>query len=225
LSNQLNKLKGKSPRGGRLRTRMENPTSKTRIIRATLDLLGQSGLSGLTIKQIAAASATSKRSVEHLFPGGKLELANVAIEEAEQGIGQWFREVFHQRKSIAGKVGALFADAANNVEASGFTKGCPVAAVTLDIDRDSEKLRAVCHAVFTIWQEIIAAGLSEIPKARRREIAELILATLEGALILSRAEGTKDALLRAGSTLGDILTRRFKAKASRQRAGSGRRET
>ena len=73
-----------------------------------------------------------------------------------------------------------FADAAKNVEASGFTKGCPAAAVTLDLDRDSEGLRAVCRAVFTGWQDIIAAGLDEVPKAKRREIAELILATLEG---------------------------------------------
>jgi len=201
---------------------MEPPASKTRVIRATLDLLSKSGLAGAGIKQVAAASAVPEGSVSQLFPGGKLELATVALEEAERGIGQWFREVFHQRKSIAGKVELLFTDAARNVEASEFMKGCPVAAVTLDLDRDSESLRAVCRAIFLNWQDIIAAGLGEVPKAKRSEVAELILAALEGALILSRAEGTKNPLLRGGRVLGDALARRFQAVPPRRKAKSHR---
>ena len=201
---------------------MEPPASKTRVIRATLDLLNKSGLAGAGIKQVAAASAVPEGSVSQLFPGGKLELATVALEEAERSIGQWFREVFHQRKPIARKVELLFIDAAKNVEASEFMKGCPVAAVTLDLDRDSERLRAVCRAIFMTWQDIIAAGLDEVPKAKRREVGELILATLEGALILSRAEATKDPLLRGGRILGDILARRFRAAPPRRKAKSHR---
>jgi TetR/AcrR family transcriptional repressor of lmrAB and yxaGH operons len=95
--------------------------------------------------------------------------------------------------------------------------------VTLDLDRDSERLRAVCRAIFMTWQDIIAAGLDEVPKAKRREVAELILATLEGALILSRAEATKDPLLRGGRILGDILARRFQAAPPRRKGKSRRR--
>jgi TetR/AcrR family transcriptional repressor of lmrAB and yxaGH operons len=196
---------------------MEPPASKTRIISATLDILQKSGLSGVGVDQVAAASASSKTSVSRLFPGGKLELATVALEEAERGIGQWFRQVFHQRKSIGRKVESLFSDAAKNVEASEFMKGCPVAAVTLDLDRDSKRLRDVCRTIFMTWQDIIASGLDEVPKAKRREVAELILATLEGALILARTEATKDPLLRAGKTLGGVLARKFRS-APRRRA-------
>jgi len=81
----------------------------------------------------------------------------------------------------------------------------------LGLDRDSERLRAVCCAVLMTWQNIIAAGLEEVPDAERLEVAELILGTLEGALILSRAEATKDALLRAGRILGDMLGRKYLA--------------
>jgi TetR/AcrR family transcriptional repressor of lmrAB and yxaGH operons len=202
---------------------MEPPESKTRIIGATLDILQKSGLSGVGVDQVAAASAASKTSVSQFFPGGKLELAAVALEEAEREIGQWFRHVFHQRKSIARKVELLFSDAAKNVEASEFMKGCPVAAVTLDLDRDSERLRDVSRTIFTIWQDIIASGLDEVPKAKRREVAELILATLEGALILARTEVTKEPLLRAGKSLGGVLARKFQVAPSRPRAKRRRR--
>ena len=145
----------------------------------------------------------------HFFPGGKLELATVALQEAEQGVSQWFRGIFDQREPIARKVETLFAGAAANVEASGFNKSCPVAAVALDIDNDSERMRAVCHRIFAAWQDIIAAGLDEVPEADRRGAAELVLATLEGALILSRSQASKEPLLRTGKTLGDVLARRF----------------
>jgi len=189
---------------------MEHPESKIRIIRATLDLLSQSGLSGVGINQVVAASAAPKGSIYHFFPGGKTELASVALKEAEQGEGQWFRGIFHRQLSIVEKVDLLFTDAARLLEESGFMKGCPVAAVALDLDRDSEGLRAVCHAIFTTWQNIIAAGLNEVPEAERAQVAEFILATLEGALILSRTEATKDPLLRAGKMLAEISGGKFR---------------
>jgi len=190
---------------------MEHSESKIRIIHATLDLLSQSGLSGVAINQVVAASAAPKGSIYHFFPGGKLELASVALKEAGQGEGQWFRGIFHRRESIAQKVELLFTSAANLLEESEFMKGCPVAAVALDLDRDSEGLRPVCREIFTMWQNIIAEGLDEVPEPERSQVAELILAALEGALILARTEATKEPLLRAGRTLGESIGRKFPA--------------
>ena len=195
------------------------------MIRAAMDLLSESGLAAVDVKQVAAASAASQASVQRSFPGGKLELAAAALREAEQGIAQWLHAVFHQRKPIAEKVELLFADAARNVEASGFTKGCAAASVTLDIDRDSEGLHAVCRAVFMTWQDAIATGLGEIPKAERSAAAELILATLEGALILSRAAATKEPLLRAGRSLGALLSGKIRAASPTSGAKRLRRKT
>src|SRR6267142_5210446 len=190
---------------------MEPSESKTRIIRAAVDLLSQSGLSGVAINQVIAASDAPRGSLYHFFPGGKLELATVALEEDERVVGQWLRAIFDQREPVAKKVESLFAGAAANVEASRFNKSCPVGAVTLDIDADSERMRAVCHRIFMTWEEVIAAGLDEIPEAERRGAAELILATLEGALILARSQASKDPLLRAGKNLGEVLAGRFQA--------------
>jgi TetR/AcrR family transcriptional repressor of lmrAB and yxaGH operons len=189
---------------------METSESKTRIIRAALDLMSQSGLSGVGINQVVKESAAPRGSIYHFFPGGKLELATVALAEAEQSVGQWFRGVFDRREPLAGKVELLFAGAAENVAASGFNKSCPVGAVALDIDADSERMRSVCHRIFTTWRDMIAVGLDEVPEPERPAVAELILATLEGSLILSRSQASKDPLLRAGKNLGNVLARRFR---------------
>ena len=151
---------------------MEHPESKIRLIRATLDLLSQSGLSGVGINQVVAASAAPKGSIYHFFPGGKTELASVALKEAEQGEGQWFRGIFHRQLSIVEKVDLLFTDAARL-------------------------------------------------QAERAQAAEFILATLEGALILSRTEATKDPLLLAGKMLAEILGGKFRTVPPDVSAPSG----
>jgi AcrR family transcriptional regulator len=193
---------------------METTESKTRIIRAALDLMSQSGLSGVGINQVVKESAAPRGSIYHFFPGGKLELATVALTEAEHSVGEWLLGIFDQREPLADKVESLFAGAAENVAASGFNKSCPVGAVALDIDADSERMRAVCHRIFTTWRDVIAVGLDEVPEPERPAVAELILATLEGSLILSRSQASKDPLLRAGKNLGDVLAGRFQTASA-----------
>jgi TetR/AcrR family transcriptional repressor of lmrAB and yxaGH operons len=122
-------------------------------------------------------------------------------------------------------VRALFSATATRIDASAFTKGCPVAAVTLDIDDGSKELRTVCRGVFATWCQIIAAGLDEVPAAQRRDAAQLILAALEGALILARATATKDPLLQTGALLANTLAVAPKrGQMGRPRQARGRRE-
>ena len=181
------------------------------MILAALDLLRRSGLAGAGINQVVDASGAPKGSVYHYFPGGKHELVATALSEAERSFGEGFTGIFGQSIPIGQKVRALFSKTGTHLEASEFTKGCPVAAVTLDLDADSEELRRVCQRVFDTWAGCIAAGLEEVPEAERRPVAQLILATLEGALILSRAHGGRDPVLvlRSGAQLADLLTLKY----------------
>jgi AcrR family transcriptional regulator len=121
------------------------------MILATLDLLRQAGLAGTGLSQMLAASGAPKGSLYHYFPGGKHELTTAALKEADRGVGEGLRALFHRPLPLASKVASLFAGAAERLETNQFTRGCPVAAVTLDIDQDSDELRAVCRGIFDNW--------------------------------------------------------------------------
>lgn len=199
-------------------------TSKVKMILATLDLLRGSGLAGAGINPIVEASGAPKGSVYHFFPAGKHQLVTAALKEAERAVGQGFRSIFDHSAPLSEKVRALFSATGTRLEESQFTRGCPVAAVTLDIDEESEELRTVCRDVFATWCEIIAAGLDDVPATQRRDVAQLILAALEGALILARAQATKDPLLQTGDLLASTLTSTFARKRNaRGRPGRGAR--
>jgi TetR/AcrR family transcriptional repressor of lmrAB and yxaGH operons len=188
------------------------------MVLATLDLLRRSGLSGAGINQVVAASRAPKGSVYHYFPGGKQQLVTEALREAERTVGESFAQVFRAKAPVGGKVRTLFTRAAAGLEANEFAKGCPVAAVTLDLDRESQALRAVCDRVFDRWVDVITQGLDDVPPGDRRAVAQLILATLEGGLILARAQGTKAPLVESGNTLATLLAARFATRRRGRRA-------
>jgi TetR/AcrR family transcriptional repressor of lmrAB and yxaGH operons len=190
---------------------------KTRLVVATLDLLRGGGLSGAGINQVIDASRAPKGSVYHYFPGGKQELVIEALREAERTVGQSFSNVFSDTAHVAEKVRALFTKTAVSLEANEFAKGCPVAAVTLDLDRDSQALRDVCREVFDRWLDAIAQGLDDVPRAERRAVAQLILATLEGGLVLARARAAKAPLLESGNALATVLGARFPGRRPARR--------
>jgi len=183
--------------------------TKDRLVVAALNLLRQSGLAGAGINNVVDVSGAPKGSVYHFFPGGKHDLVASALAESERQVGDGLRKIFGTSARLAAKVRDLFSATARTLESTGFTKSCPVGAVTLDLVSESEHLRHVCGAIFDTWRDIVAEGLTEVPQATRREVAELVLATLEGAMILARARASKDPLLCAGGWLADALQSRF----------------
>jgi len=197
--------------------RVESPvsSSRTKLVLTTLDLLRRGGLSGAGINQVVDASRAPKGSVYHYFPGGKQQLVIEALHEAKRTVGDGFAQTFRAKGAAADKVRALFSTTAAALAANGFTKGCPVAAVTLDLDRESEPLRRVCERIFDAWVETIAAGLDDVPATERPAVAQLILAALEGGLVLARARAAAAPLVDSGNVLAAMLAARF---ARRRRA-------
>jgi TetR/AcrR family transcriptional repressor of lmrAB and yxaGH operons len=192
--------------------------SKIRMVLATLDLLRTAGLTGAALNDIVVASGAPKGSLYHFFPGGKDQLVTAALREAERAVGEGFRAVFNRTVPLSQKVNELFGATASRLAASGFTRGCPVGAVTLDLDGGSEQLQAVCRDIFRAWCTIIESGLAEVPPAKRGRVAQLILATLEGGLILSRARADKAPLRETGAFLAETFDRAFGRTKQRARA-------
>ena len=196
-------------RGAAPSDRPHGMTSKEKMVLAALDLLREAGLGSAGINGVVGRSGAPKGSLYHHFPGGKTELITAALRTAEARVGDGLRRAFDRPAPLGDKVRALFRATGRAMEANKFAKGCPVAAVTLDLDEASEALRQVCGAIFDGWRDAIADGLEEVAAGDRRQVADLILATLEGAMILARARSKKDPLLGAGATLAGVLEARM----------------
>ena len=57
-----------------------------------------------------------------------------------------------------------------------------------------------------MWRESIAAGLDDVPEDIRQDVAMLILTTLEGELVLARAQASSASLEETGALLATALS-------------------
>ena len=103
---------------------------------------------------------------------------------------------------------AAWADvAATELESSSWADGCPVATVALETAHTSDALAAACGAALDGWRVALSESIFDRGVARREAdgLATLILAGIEGALLLARAGRDADPLRIVGHELALVL--------------------
>jgi TetR/AcrR family transcriptional regulator, lmrAB and yxaGH operons repressor len=164
-------------------------SSRESFLLTTAGLLRHRGYAATGLNEIVALSGAPRGSLYFHFPGGKEELAAAAMDRSGEQLGWAIEAILASSGSLGEGVGRLVDALAAGLEASGYADGCPIATVTLEAANDSEPVRAAAAAAFDAWlsalgAHLVSAGL-EPPAAARR--AMLVLASIEGALILARA--------------------------------------
>jgi len=182
-----------------------NSNSRMRMIEAAISLMRQSGLSGAGINEIVRASGAPKGSVYHFFPQGKQQIVAEALTIYAQRVSEFIEESMRRRKQPHDKLLALFSAFAKRVEDAGFLQSCAVGTVSLDLDASMDELRPLLDAAFANWRQVILHQL-ELPENRNNKaLAGLILTTIEGAYIRSRAEHSSLPFKEAGGMLAQLL--------------------
>lgn len=101
--------------------------------------------------------------------------------------------------SPAGMVRDLLDTLGDRMEQSGYTKGCPLATVALEVSASNEPLRRLCADAYADWQRALAELLVREGRdpAGADASAGTVLALLEGALLLARVQRSRTPLDRA----------------------------
>jgi TetR/AcrR family transcriptional regulator, lmrAB and yxaGH operons repressor len=180
-------------------------TPRERMITSAAVLMRERGVDATSFSEVLAHSGAPRGSIYHHFPAGKSQL----IEEATRYAGEY---------TAAGLAKAL-ADG-NPVEAirgfsgmwlgilreSDFAAGCPVMAATLEGERLPGAREAAATA-FASWEERIADALTPHLKEphRARSLASTVVAALEGAVVLARAQRRTEPLEHVATELERLL--------------------
>jgi len=151
----------------------------------------------LTVLETAGAP---RGSLYHHFPGGKEQLVVEALRfEADRVT----RDLVALTASGCDEATALraFAEAlASSLETSGFRLGCPVSTAALELSADTPAVREVCAATYAaIVSEHLESLGYRADAARTR--AEVVLAALEGAMLLARAAEDGNVIRRVAAAL------------------------
>lgn len=159
------------------------------------------GYEGASLTLITEATGLGKGSLYHLFPGGKQQMAAEVLAE----IDAWFtRHVFTPLREDADPqrgIARMFDD----VDAY-FRSGrrvCLVGVFALGAARD--EFAAAVRGYFKAWADSLAAALIRAGHGRGEaaELAEDVLAGIQGALVLARGVDQPKLFGRALARLKD----------------------
>jgi TetR/AcrR family transcriptional repressor of lmrAB and yxaGH operons len=193
---------------------MDTPAAtRDRLITAMLDLLRQRGFHGVGLNEILSQAGAPKGVLYHHFPGGKSALAVAAIDAAVSQMLAGLERLLAAEPHFPSALGRWLDGAERQLEASGWARGCPLAAIALETTPADTELRAALDAAFTairgrLARALSAAGLSDAAAAA---MAALLVAGYEGALLQARVAGSPDALRQTRAALIAALTAQLPA--------------
>src|SRR6478672_3197950 len=169
--------------------------ARDRIVRSAAALVRERGVHGVGLRQIVAHADGPRGSLQRYFPGGKTQLITEALNLAGAEVLDDTESGLIEATNLADAIDAIFAPWRQVLVDSDFTMGCPVAATVVDASGD-DQLRQEARALFAQMQISVRDALIRfgVPKSTADDDASVLVAALEGALILSRADGSTQAL-------------------------------
>lgn len=191
-----------------LRHMPEKSSTRDRMIAATARLLQRQGMAATGLADVLEASAAPRGSLYHHFPRGKDQLAAEAIRLSSARITRTIEAAMTGAPSLPAAIHAFAAFYETTLAASDFRDGCPVATTALEAAAlGATEVEAACAEAFAAWQGPIASRLAADghPPARAAELATLIIAALEGGLLLARAGRSVGPLVTVANQLADLL--------------------
>ncbi len=161
---------------------------KRALVETAMRLFRRQGYASTGLAQILAESGAPKGSLYHYFPGGKEALGEAAVALAAERMADTLTALAERHRTPEAFLRAYARTMAGWMEESGFRSGCPVATTLLETVPDSPRLTAAGERALDRWIEIVAGVLARDGRGRAaaRRQAQLVVAAMEGALLLAR---------------------------------------
>jgi TetR/AcrR family transcriptional repressor of lmrAB and yxaGH operons len=177
------------------------------MVEGAKELVRVHGFNATSFKDVWEHTQTPRGSVYFHFPGGKEELGLEVVDSSRRALVATVTAAGAETRTPATMLRRLATKLADRLEASGYREGCPLAAVALEMSSTSPALRAAADDAFADWADAIATELERkgVAPGQALEAAELAVATLEGALLVSKTRGERAPLDRAGELLAGAL--------------------
>jgi AcrR family transcriptional regulator len=160
--------------------------ARTRMIQSAALLFREKGVEATALSDVIEHSGAPRGSIYHHFPGGKAELA----ENATRLAGDYVAHLIEGAQDDPVLLVRRFVESWRSVLSdSHCSAGCPVVAVAVDGGQGSG-VREAAAEVFESWQQLCADALAGrgVAPDRAASLAALMVASVEGAIVLCRAQ-------------------------------------
>ena len=181
--------------------------TRQRMIDTATRIFQAQGYAATGLKQILKESGAPRGSLYFHFPDGKEQLAAAVIAQHAERFAAGLEAAIAGAPRALGAAEMAIAMLAQQVEHSSCESGCPVSVIALEMANRSAPLRAASEEAYTRWrqlvsQRLVAEGMAAEEAERR---ASVLLAAIEGALIMCRAYQNASPLRDVAASLPSLL--------------------
>jgi AcrR family transcriptional regulator len=169
--------------------------ARARMVQSAATLIRERGIHGTGLREVAAHSGGPRGSLGRFFPGGKTQLVTEAIDVALADLFGDLEQTLGDAETFPDAIGVIVAPWRRLLVEHDFALGCPLAATICDA-ADNDTLRTHVSERFAGWRVLVADAYARFgaPQAQADTHATVLMAGLEGALILARAQRTIEPL-------------------------------
>jgi TetR/AcrR family transcriptional regulator, lmrAB and yxaGH operons repressor len=191
---------------GALESGTRTLSTRDRLIRTTGRLLRRQGYAATGLNQVMAEADAPKGSMYFHFPGGKEELAAAAVDKFAEAITKSLRQGVSDSSSVDA-ITQFFDDYIAYIERTEFRDGCAVATVALDEAATHPLLRDSADRALRTWVDLLADVFVAEGRVRddAHRLATLVIATIEGAIVMSKARHSTEPLASSRDALLPLL--------------------
>ena len=176
-------------------TKRRRSPARARMVRSAATLIRERGIHGVGLREIVVHSGGPRGSLGRFFPGGKTQLMTEAIDVVIADLSDEVDEALTQAKTFPDAIGAIVAPWRRLLVEHDFALGCPIAATVVDA-ADNDELRVHVSELLAQWEASVADVYARFgdPPSVAAEQSTVLLAAVEGALILARARRSTEPL-------------------------------
>ena len=191
----------KDPAAGRRRS-----PARARMVQSAATLIRERGIHGTGLREVVAHSGGPRGSLGRFFPGGKTQLVTEAIDVALVDLFGDLEHTLGDAETFPEAISVIVAPWRRLLVDHDFALGCPLAATICDA-ADNDSLRTHVRDAFAGWRAPVVDAYARFgaSPAEAEAHATVLLAALEGALILARAQRNIEPL--------DTVERFFSSRA------------
>ncbi|MGW4061912.1 TetR/AcrR family transcriptional regulator [Amycolatopsis sp. NPDC004747] len=185
--------------------------TRQRMLDTAADLFQTQGYHATGLTQLTTAGGAPKGSLYFHFPGGKEQLAAEAVRLSSERTGTLLEAVLADAPDPATAIERAVEALGGFLTGSGFQRGCPLATVALDAAGTSEPIREACVDGYASWHGVLGEYFARqgLTAERADDLATVVLAAIEGGLLLARTRRDLAPLRAVATHLHATLDREF----------------
>jgi TetR/AcrR family transcriptional repressor of nem operon len=165
--------------------------TRSRLVLSAMQLFWSKGYNSTSIADVLQAAKVNSGSLYHFFPS-KSDLLVAVLTSFREGIRPMLLEpAWADVGDPIERIFALLARYRKSLADTDCTYGCPIGSLALELHEPDLPVRELLAENFSAWIDAIVECLRQAkrrisPSVDRRELAQFVLITMEGAVMQAR---------------------------------------